>query len=1067
MGSIDQTFLTIMSIPHVLELIETEGAYSVALQGRLERWGFVEAQAAAPAATKKKRRGATIVPYRSKAADAGALQSSEDTQTSKLSASTRRAAQLVASLAQASAGIQDHSAIIETILEDLSSSAEPMRALLNFSHLADAVTDRAAFLRALSEHPDYCERLCRLLGFSQALADTLIRHPELMSLVSHAPLKLSRPALRDEASHELESVAQEARLDALRRFRRRHTLRIGLLDLESATWRDGEEFHTVVQQISDLAQVCVETALRIVVAQQQLPTEGFTVIAMGKFGARELNYSSDIDLIFIHDGPNDAMQDLGEALVKSLGASTAAGSLFRIDMRLRPEGKAGPLVTSIGYALDYYESYAGAWEWQALIKSRAVAGDPRLARRFRHFTRGITWARRVDDTHLREILEMKRRSEATPDGQDATNVKQGPGGIRDAEWIVQQLQMMVGPQHTSARSAATLPALEDLRKLHALTESQARELRAGYLFLRVLEHRLQLLDERAIRTLPTNLEEKAALARRMGCMWRGRAAVRWLDEEHDRYRREIRALCERMFWGWRDTATVAGRQGPESNEGAPSGPMLDVLPSLTNAGADAQLRLRRMAEGTDAHPVPAPLARQIHAVLPEALRHLDEAARPERALINLDRLLDASGNRLALLRSLAAEPGLARAVFSIIGGSEFLSDTLIRFPELLDLAAQKPLLAESKGPEQMRAECRSYCLAFRDRAAALRRWKQREVLRIGLRDLLLNTSPLEITREIALVAGAALSLGCDEVGAALRPAADRIQFCVIGMGKLGGAEMHYSSDADVIFCYSLPATFDDSVATAARWAEGLMQFMGERTEDGIVFEVDPRLRPEGRNGPLAPSVASYVDYFEKPGGIAVWERQALTRARYVAGNAETGAELMAAIRYVAFPENWQPEWSDELRHIKHRVETERGPRLAGGAGAIPEVFDVKLGPGALSDIEFTAQWLALRHGRRLPALRNPNTLGRIEAACDAGLLTSDETAALRDSYYFLRRAELRLQITQESAAGGVKRNSADFIAWARAVFDEPSDSAATRFESEWRRYTSATRMVMERVRDEL
>jgi glutamate-ammonia-ligase adenylyltransferase len=289
--------------------------------------------------------------------------------------------------------------------------------------------------------------------------------------------------------------------------------------------------------------------------------------------------------------------------------------------------------------------------------------------------------------------------------------------------------------------------------------------------------------------------------------------------------------------------------------------------------------------------------------------------------------------------------------------------------------------------------------------------------------------------------------------------------------------MHYGSDADVIFTYSLPA-FPDGAgegtpsgsAEATGWAEALMHYMGDRTEEGICFAMDARLRPDGRSGPLVRTVEGYIEYFERAsGGIAVWERQALTRARYVAGDAATAARLMAAIRHVAFPEQWRPEWGDELRHIKSRVENERAARGSSARGGqVATVYDVKLGPGALSDIEFCAQWLAMKHGARVPILQTPNTLRQIEAAREAELLADVEAGALRDAYLFLRRAELRLQITQDHSVRAVQRGSKGWTSWARAVFpDEPDEVATARFEEEWQTRTHAARAVMERVREEL
>ncbi len=344
-------------------------------------------------------------------------------------------------------------------------------------------------------------------------------------------------------------------------------------------------------------------------------------------------------------------------------------------------------------------------------------------------------------------------------------------------------------------------------------------------------------------------------------------------------------------------------------------------------------RLERIAHGSTTRPFPAPLARQIEAALPPVLEHLEHAANPERALTNLERLCDASGNRLSLLRALGEAPEFARAVMAILGGASLVANTLIMQPELLDLAAQRTLIAEPKSWQQAWGDCRSYCLTFRDRKAAVRRWKKREMLRIALRDLALNAPPYEITGEIADLARSCLSMAIEETGAALRPGSDRLRLSILGMGKLGGGEMHYASDCDVIFAYEAISPWEGAAAAAANWAREIMRWMNEPTEDGTCFEVDARLRPHGNSGALALPLSAFYDYFEnETSGIAAWERQALTRARFVAGDAEIAATLLAATRHVAFPPIWRAGWSDELRHIKHRVETERGTKSAKAAG---------------------------------------------------------------------------------------------------------------------------------------
>jgi glutamate-ammonia-ligase adenylyltransferase len=968
-----------------------------------------------------------------------------------------RAESLLRGLARGEAEALALSGVVDALAEDLARSSAPARALLNFARLCDAVEDRAAFFRELGENAAFRGRLARLLSWSQSLSETLINDTrahdgEALDLVRTGASPVSRPQLRALAQAAIGRGSERAeRMEALRMFRRREFVRIGLLDMESATWRSEEDFSLVVRQISDVAQVVVQTALQVLAPG----ASGFCVLIMGKGGARELNPSSDIDLIFLHEGEAGSAEELGQELLRELGAQSVSGQLYRVDMRLRPEGTAGPLVTPFGYALGYYESFAAPWEWQAMIKARVIAGDARLGRRFRKFTRGVTWARRADDSHLHAIVEMKKRSEATADGQDARNVKSGPGGIRDAEWVVQQLQMMVGPTHPRARAKATLRALQVLEEMGALARDEADRLREGYLWMRVTEHRLQWWEERAVRSLPASSREKAALARRMGTTARGEVAARQLDEEHARHQRDVRALCEKLFWSWRPEDGEAAAQEAASAAQVLSQVLAGVFP--LSFQAEARARIERLSEGTPLRPFPAPLARQIRAAVPDALKYLPVAAKPERALANLERLCEASGNRLSLLRELADSPTVARAAFMVLGGSQELADTLIRFPELIDLPAQSSSLERPRSGDEIRSDCRSYCLAFRDRGAALRRWKKRQMLRLALRDFALDFSPPETAREISEVCRAALELAVEEIGRALQPDSSCIGFAVLGMGKLGGGEMHPASDADVIFVHEAYDPSPSAGELATKWALEIGKYLGERTEDGSVFEIDARLRPEGRSGAMAPSIEGFLLYFERAvGGLAVWERQALTRARFVAGDAQTGARLMAAICHVAYPANWNPDWSDELRHIKERVESERG-RLSAG------IYDVKLGRGALSDIEWTAQWLALKHGAMFPQLQGPNTLQVLAGAVQAQVLARDDLQVLEAAYTFFRRAEIRLHTALDVRGSSLKSGTPEWKSWARAVFPESSE-AEHEFEEAWRSHTRGVREIFERVR---
>jgi glutamate-ammonia-ligase adenylyltransferase len=309
--------------------------------------------------------------------------------------STTRVESLLAGLARDEEEQLGLEQVLEALLEDISRAADPFAALLFLSRLCDALGDRATFFHEMREDAAFRARLLKLGAWSQSLADAVVREPALLELVRSGARPISRPDLRKRVHAEVEACASKAeKLDTLRALRRREFLRIGLLDIERDTWRDADNFGLVTRQISDLAMVCVAQALQVL-APGGVP---FCVLIMGKGGARELNYSSDIDLIFLHEGESAEMDTLGVELLRELNAQTPSGFLYRVDMRLRPDGASGPLVTPLGYALSYYESFAAPWEWQALIKARAIAGDARLGRRFRRFARGVTWARRPTTT---------------------------------------------------------------------------------------------------------------------------------------------------------------------------------------------------------------------------------------------------------------------------------------------------------------------------------------------------------------------------------------------------------------------------------------------------------------------------------------------------------------------------------------------------------------------------------------------------------------------------------------------------------------------------------------------
>lgn len=441
---------------------------------------------------------------------------------------------------------------------------------------------------------------------------------------------------------------------------------------------------------------------------------------------------------------------------------------------------------------------------------------------------------------------------------------------------------------------------------------------------------------------------------------------------------------------------------------------------------------------------------------------MPRAADVNRAFAAFQSLCETGDNR-SLLHSLHESPRSGDALWTILGGSKTLSGALVRNPQLLDFLHDRALLEPARSRELLRATCRDYCFKFENRSAALRRFGERELLRIALRDLVLNAPSHEITLELALLAGACLDLAVDEVEERLRPDADSLALAIIGMGTFGGQEMGYASVLDTLFVFHSSSSAQSVLAT--RFAEELVAFLGDSGEEGATWKVDVRLRPQGERGPRVTTIAQLRAYFENPlQGVAVWERQALTKARVAAGDSDLGARAMTAIRAASHPPGWSFDWSDELLALKERSEREHALQNADTS----DTFDVQWGLGTLSDIEWSAQWLSLKHGFNIPALQTPNTRAQLQAARDANLLAGVEFHALMGAYDWFRRAQLRLQIAQDNAPSSINRGSNDFQVWARAVLPtQPEEEAPVVFEETWRVHAQNVRMIFERVRDML
>ena len=901
---------------------------------------------------------------------------------------------------------------------------------------ADATIARTLLARAIEAHPPLADELVRdelvrdglvaLACVSRSLSSAVVAEPEMLT-----PLRD-----RDDFFHErgLEGYRHTWRGvsaggdRALRRWRRRELLRIATRDLLGAA-----DLPAVGRELSALADSSLEAALDLVA-----PEIPFAVIGMGKLGGQELNYASDIDVLFVHEGDHGRGEHIARMVLATMTTRTEDGIVFRTDANLRPEGRSGPLTRTLDSYSSYYEGWGQTWEFQALLKARPVAGNRRLGDEFMALTRPFVWPEVLHPDAVREIRTMKARSEQETRrrGLDDRELKRGRGGIRDIEFAVQLLQVVHGRHDDSVRSPTTLDALHALAERGYVARGEATELDAAYRFLRTVEHRIQLYDEQQTHTVPADEAARTRLARVLG--YRddpGGTALEAFESDHRAHQRTVRSIHERLFF-----APVL-----DTLAGVGSLPLEAAEERLTAFGftdiARTRAAVRELADGLTRRSI------VFHQLLPVILEWLSETPDPDLGLLQLRRLAEGPARSALVATTFRDSPGAAARACRLLGSSRVLGEALRRHPDFLEALGDDEALTRACSRATM-VEDGLQTLEWREddqrRREGLRRFKRRELLRIGARDLLgfatLETSAGELT---------ALAEACLE--SALASLAAPLPFSVIGMGRLGGGELSYASDIDVVFVYDGETAADFAVAEDL--ATRLVAEIGATTAEGQTFRIDARLRPEGNQGPLARSLAGYAEYYRRWG--LTWERQALSKARVVAGDAELGARFCDLVNDVVYGQPFTDEDAREVRRIKARIERERVP-----PGEDPQ-FHLKLGRGSLSDIEFTVQLLQLQHGADRPDLRVPGTIAALEQLRDADLLDLDDFQTLTEAYRFCERARNARYLQSAKPSDSLPGNSHELgrLALLLGYVHQP----ATALRGDYRRVTRRARKVVERV----
>ncbi|MEU6889138.1 bifunctional [glutamine synthetase] adenylyltransferase/[glutamine synthetase]-adenylyl-L-tyrosine phosphorylase [Streptomyces viridosporus] len=906
------------------------------------------------------------------------------------------------------------------LLEALGATADPDLALLGLVRLLEAqpgATARQELLDTLISAKPLRDRLLGVLGASDALADHLARHPkDWQALVTYEPRDL-HPGV-EEFERGLAGATDPV---ALRVAYRRCLLSIAARDVCGTT-----EIAETAAELADLATATLRAALALAgaAAPEDAALCRLAVIAMGKCGGHELNYVSDVDVVFVGEAANGA--DEGKALraatrlashmMRICSETTVEGSIWPVDANLRPEGRNGPLVRTLASHLAYYQRWAKTWEFQALLKARPVAGDLALGEEYVAALQPLVWQAAERENFVADVQKMRRRVvENIPAAEVDRQLKLGPGGLRDVEFAVQLLQLVHGRADTSLRSGTTLDALKALAAGGYVGRADAAQLGDAYRFLRSLEHRIQLYRLRRTHLVPEDEADLRRLGRSLGLRT---DPVTTLTREWRRHAAVVRRLHEKLFYRplLDAVAQLAPGETRLSTEAA-----RERLVALGYADPAAALRhLEALASGVTRK---AAIQRTL---LPVLLGWFADSADPDAGLLNFRKVSDALGKTPWYLRLLRDEGAAAENLARVLSAGRLAPDLLMRAPEAV------ALLGDGDGAglrPRSRAHLEQEVLAAVRRAdnaaqgvTAARGVRRRELFRTAAADIIgsygTESQPAEADRGalVDLVGDAVSDLTAATLAGTLRAVVREgwgdtlpTRFTIIGMGRFGGHELGYGSDADVLFVHEPREGADEQEASrAAHKVVAEMRRLLQIPSADPPLLVDADLRPEGKSGPLVRTLKSYEAYYRR--WSLVWERHALLRAEPVAGDEDLGrrfTELIDPLRYPAG--GLDEEAVREIRRLKARMESERLPR-----GTDPKLH-AKLGPGGLSDVEWTVQLLQLRHGAEEPGLRTTRTRQALAAARAAGLVREEDAAILDEAWVLATRVRNAVMLVRGRA----------------------------------------------------
>ncbi|MFE7324919.1 bifunctional [glutamine synthetase] adenylyltransferase/[glutamine synthetase]-adenylyl-L-tyrosine phosphorylase [Streptomyces sp. NPDC057565] len=947
------------------------------------------------------------------------------------------------------------------LLDALGATADPDLALRGLVRLVEAedAAERQMLLDTLVSAKPLRDRLLGVLGASEALGDHLARHPRhWQALVMYEAADL-HPGVA-EFEHELGGAHDP---DTLRIAYRRCLLAIAARDVCGTT-----DVAETAAELADLATATLRAALAI--ARTAAPADAalcrLAVIAMGKCGGHELNYVSDVDVIFVAE-PVDSSEEskaiqaatrLAAHMMRICSETTVEGTIWPVDANLRPEGRNGPLVRTLSSHLAYYQRWAKTWEFQALLKARPVAGDPELGAEYVEAVSPMVWQAADRENFVGDVQKMRRRVvDNIPADRVDREIKLGPGGLRDVEFAVQLLQLVHGRSDASLHSGSTLDALRALAEGGYVGRVDAAQFDDAYRFLRAMEHRIQLYRLRRTHLVPEDESDLRRLGRSLGMRTDPIAEI---NQAWKRHASVVRRLHEKLFY--RPLLDAVAQLAP--GEIRLSAKAAEVrLEALGYADPTAALRhLEALSSGVSRK---AAIQRTL---LPVLLGWFADSADPDAGLLGFRKVSDALGKTPWYLRLLRDEGAAAENLARVLSAGRLAPDLLLRAPEAVailgDPQGLKPRSRNHLEQEVLAAVGRAE--DAESAVAVVRGVRRRELFRTTAADLIGSYGTEENPAEpdhgalVDRVGNAVTDLNAVTIAGALRAVVREqwgdtlpTRFAVIGMGRFGGHELGYGSDADVLFVHTPREGVDEQeAARAASTVVAEMRRLLQLPTADPPLIIDADLRPEGKSGPLVRTLKSYDAYYRR--WSLVWESQALLRAEPMAGDADLGRAFIELIDPLRYPmEGLGEDAVREIRRLKARMESERMPR-----GADPTLH-TKLGRGGLSDVEWTVQLLQMQHGWVEPGLRTTRTREALAAACAAELISGEDAQTLDEAWVLATRVRNAVMLVRGRPADTFPSGPRELTAVGRYLGYEPGHVGDML--DDYRRITRRARAVVE------